>query len=107
VEGAWNEDGKGESVWDRFTHNPSMIKAAATGDVACDTYHRYVADLRLMKALNIRSYRFSVSWPRVLPLGSGANNQKGLRNESNGARKHGKQRETHRRSNRSQQNSLQ
>ena len=78
VEGAWNEDGKGESVWDRFTHNPSMIKAAATGDVACDTYHRYVADLRLMKALNIRSYRFSVSWPRVLPLGSGTNNQKGL-----------------------------
>ena len=78
VEGAWNEDGKGESVWDRFTHTPSMIKAAATGDIACDAYHRYAGDLELMHQLGIRSYRFSVAWPRVKPAGSGATNQKGL-----------------------------
>ena len=78
VEGAWKEDGKGESVWDRFTHTPSMIKAAATGDTACDTYHRYAEDLRLMQQIGVRSYRFSVSWPRVKPHGSGDTNQKGL-----------------------------
>ncbi len=78
VEGAWNLDGKGESVWDRFTHTPSMIKAAATGDVACDTYHRYRDDLLLMKSLHVRSYRFSVAWPRVVPDGAGAVNAKGL-----------------------------
>lgn len=78
VEGAWNEDGKGESVWDHFTHTPSMIKGAATGDVACDTYHRYADDLRLMKQMNVQSYRFSVSWPRVRPSGRGPVNQKGL-----------------------------
>src|ERR1700750_339614 len=49
VEGAWNADGKGESVWDHFAHTPSMIKGAATGDVACDTYHRYPNDLRMMR----------------------------------------------------------
>jgi beta-glucosidase len=78
IEGAWNLDGKGESVWDRFTHTPSMIKAGGTGDVACDAYHRYKDDLGLMRKLNIRSYRFSISWPRVYPQGSGAINTKGL-----------------------------
>ena len=78
VEGAWKEDGKGESVWDRFTHTPSMIKAAATGDIACDAYHRYAEDVQLMQQLGVRSYRFSVAWPRVKPLGTGATNTKGL-----------------------------
>ncbi len=78
VEGAWNQNRKGESVWDHSTHTPSMIKGAATGDVACDTYHRYEDDLRLMKQRNVQSYRFSVSWPRVRPSGSGRFNQKGL-----------------------------
>ena len=78
VEGAWNEDGKGESVWDHFAHTPSMIKGGDTGDVACDMYHRYAAELQLMKQMNVRSYRFSVSWPRVRPTGRGAFNQKGL-----------------------------
>ena len=78
IEGAWNLDGKGESVWDRFTHTPSMIKAAGTGDVACDAYNRYAGDLGLMRQLNIRSYRFSISWPRVYPQGSGPINAKGL-----------------------------
>ena len=78
VEGAWNDDGKGESVWDHFAHTPSMIKGAATGDVACDTYHRYADDLRLMKQMNVQSYRFSISWPRVRPSGRGPVNQKGL-----------------------------
>jgi beta-glucosidase len=78
AEGGWNEDGKGESVWDHFTHTPSMIKGAATGDITCDTYHRYADDLRLMKHLNVQSYRFSISWPRVRPTGRGPINQKGL-----------------------------
>ena len=78
VEGAWKEDGKGESVWDRFTHTPSMIKAAATGDVACDAYHRYAEDVQLMRQLGVRSYRFSAAWPRIKPLGTGPTNAKGL-----------------------------
>ena len=78
AEGAWDADGKGESVWDHFTHTPSMIRAAGTGDVACDMYHRFQEDLMLMKSLHIRSYRFSASWPRILPMGSGAVNAKGL-----------------------------
>lgn len=78
IEGAWQEDGKGESVWDRFSHTPSMIKAAATGDIACDAYHRFAEDVRLMRQLNIRSYRFSTSWPRIYPQGSGALNMQGL-----------------------------
>ncbi len=79
VEGAWNVDGKGESVWDRYTHRPGMILAAGTGDVACDFYNRYASDIRLAKEqLNVKSFRLSISWPRVLPNGRGAVNQKGL-----------------------------
>jgi beta-glucosidase len=78
VEGAWNEDGKGESVWDRFAHTEGKILNGDTGDVACDQYHRYRDDAAMMKELNQRAYRFSVSWSRVMPTGKGAVNAKGL-----------------------------
>ena len=78
IEGAWDEDGKGESIWDRFSHTPRKIKHGDTGEVACDHYHRYADDVRLMADLGLKAYRFSVSWPRILPAGRGAVNQKGL-----------------------------
>ena len=78
VEGAWKEDGKGESIWDRFSHTTSTIKGANTGDVACDSYHRYREDIALLKRMNLSSYRLSISWPRIQPDGTGAPNQKGL-----------------------------
>jgi beta-glucosidase len=78
IEGAWNEDGKGPSVWDTFAHTPGLIRDAATGDVACDHYHRWVADLDVMSTLGINAYRFSVSWPRVMPAGAGAVEPRGL-----------------------------
>src|SRR5688500_1523754 len=78
VEGASREDGKGESIWDRFAHTPGRIQNGDTGDVACDSYHRYAEDIALLRQLHLRSYRFSVSWPRVQPTGCGAPNPKGL-----------------------------
>jgi beta-glucosidase len=78
VEGAWNEDGKGESIWDKASHTVGKIRGGATADVACDQYHLYQQDIALLKRLNQRSYRFSISWPRIQPSGTGAVNQKGL-----------------------------
>jgi beta-glucosidase len=78
IEGAWNEDGKGESIWDRFAHTPGKIKNGDTGDVACDSYHRWREDLDLMRAMNLNSYRFSIAWPRIQPSGSGVVNAKGF-----------------------------
>jgi beta-glucosidase len=78
IEGAWNEDGKGESVWDRFTHSEGKILNGDTGDVACDSYHRYRDDVALLRQMNLTSYRFSISWPRLLPTGRGALNAKGI-----------------------------
>jgi beta-glucosidase len=78
IEGAWSEDGKGESIWDRFSHTQNRIENGDTGDVACDSYHRWREDIALMRALNLNSYRFSLSWPRIQPSGSGAANSKGL-----------------------------
>jgi beta-glucosidase len=78
VEGAWNEDGKGESIWDRFTHTVGKVKGGTTGDVACDQYHLFAQDLALAKSLNQKSYRFSISWPRIQPSGTGAPNMKGI-----------------------------
>ena len=78
IEGAWDQDGKGESIWDRFAHTPGRIRDGSSGDVACDHYHLYREDISLMRRLGLRAYRFSVSWPRVLPQGKGAVNPKGL-----------------------------
>ena len=78
IEGAWNEDGKGESIWDRFTHTPGTIEDGTTGDVACDHVRRWREDVRQMADLGLDAYRFSISWPRVLPLGTGRINEAGL-----------------------------
>jgi beta-glucosidase len=78
IEGAWKDDGKGESIWDRFSHTPGQIENDDTGDVACDHYHRYAEDIALMQQLGLQAYRFSVSWPRVLPQGRGSINRAGL-----------------------------
>lgn len=78
VEGAWNEDGKGESIWDRYAHTVGKIRGGDTADVACDQYHLYPQDIALLKSLNLQSYRFSISWPRIQPTGTGPVNQKGL-----------------------------
>lgn len=78
VEGAWNTDGRGESIWDRFAHTPGKIKDKSNGDVACDSYHRYQEDIDLMRQLGMKTYRFSISWSRVQPDGRGAINSKGL-----------------------------
>src|ERR1700761_4931369 len=78
IEGAWQEDGKGESIWDRFTHTPGKIAGGDTGDVAIDHYHRYRDDIGQMKSLGAATYRFSISWPRIFPAGVGAANAKGL-----------------------------
>ena len=78
IEGAWKEDGKGESVWDRFAHTAGKIKNGDTGDVACDSYHRWREDIALIRAMNLNSYRFSISWPRIQPAGSGVANARGV-----------------------------
>lgn len=78
IEGAWNEDGKGESIWDRFSHTPGKITNGDTGDVTCDHYHRYPEDIALMRQLGLKAYRFSISWPRVIPNGVAPVNPAGL-----------------------------
>lgn len=78
IEGAAKEDGRGESIWDRFCHTPGNIKNGDTGDVACDHYHRFPEDIKLMKQLGIAAYRFSTAWPRILPTGKNEINWLGL-----------------------------
>jgi len=78
IEGAWQADGKGESIWDRFSHASGRVKNGDTGDVACDSYHRFPEDIALLKEMGLGSYRFSIAWPRVQPKGSGAANRAGL-----------------------------
>ena len=78
IEGAWNEDGKGESIWDRFCHKSGHINNGDTGDVACDHYHRYESDIKIMKEMGLKAYRFSISWSRIFPNGYGEPNKKGI-----------------------------
>jgi beta-glucosidase len=78
IEGAVSEDGRGPSIWDTFSHTPGAVLRGDTGDIACDHYHRWPADLDLLSSLGVNSYRFSVAWPRVLPTGDGDVNIKGL-----------------------------
>jgi beta-glucosidase len=78
IEGAWKEDGKGESIWDRFAHTPGRIKNGDSGDVACDSYHRWREDIALLRAMNLNSDRFSISWPRIQPTGIGSANRRGI-----------------------------
>jgi beta-glucosidase len=78
VEGSTKEDGRGDSVWDAFCREPGRVRDGDTGDIAADHYHRYPADLDLMKSLGLHSYRFSIAWPRVIPTGTGEVNTKGL-----------------------------
>ncbi|MGW4640224.1 GH1 family beta-glucosidase [Sphaerisporangium sp. NPDC004334] len=78
IEGAVRDDGRGPSVWDTFSRTPGKVASGHTGDVACDHYHRYAEDVRLMADLGLGAYRFSVSWPRVQPDGAGPVNTRGL-----------------------------
>lgn len=78
IEGAWNEDCKGESVWDTFCRIPGKIKDGSSGETAVDHYHRWPEDIDLMKELGLQVYRFSFSWPRIFPEGKGSVNPKGL-----------------------------
>lgn len=77
IEGAAREDGRGESIWDRFAHTPGKIAGGDNGDIACDHYHRIKEDVALIAEMGIKAYRFSISWPRVQPLGEGAWNEAG------------------------------
>ncbi len=78
IEGAVQEDGRGQSIWDTFSHTPGKTFGGANGDIACDHYHRYRQDVELMSQMGLNAYRFSIAWPRILPTGSGSVNQKGL-----------------------------
>ncbi|MEI6100488.1 MAG: GH1 family beta-glucosidase [Eubacteriales bacterium] len=78
IEGAWNEDGKGPSIWDEFTHRPGTINHNDNGDIACSSYHQYAQDVQMLTDMGLSAYRFSISWPRILPDGQGEISQKGL-----------------------------
>jgi beta-glucosidase len=78
IEGAVHADGRGESIWDRFCRTPGAIADGSNADVACDHFHRWAEDVELLRWLGVRAYRFSVAWPRVLPSGRGAVNERGL-----------------------------
>ncbi len=78
IEGAWDADGKGPSIWDEFCRRPGAVANGDTGDVACDHFNRFHDDVELMAELGLSAYRFSISWPRVLPDGEGTPNEAGL-----------------------------
>ncbi|HEX8917238.1 MAG TPA: GH1 family beta-glucosidase [Chloroflexota bacterium] len=78
IEGATTEDGRGESIWDRFSKTPGAVRNGETGDIACDHYHRYPEDVELMRHLGLSAYRFSIAWPRIIPAGIGQVNTRGL-----------------------------
>lgn len=78
IEGAVNEDGRGKSIWDTFSHTPGRVRNGDTGDIACDHYHRWREDIDLLSRANFSAYRFSTAWARILPTGAGAVEQRGL-----------------------------
>jgi beta-glucosidase len=78
IEGAVEEDGRGKSIWDTFSHTPGLVKNDDTGDVACDHYHRWIEDVEWLARGGFNAYRFSVAWPRILPAGAGVVEQRGL-----------------------------
>ena len=78
IEGAANEDGRGPSIWDVFCGKPGAVFEGHNGDIATDHYHRFKEDVKIMKDLGIKAYRFSVSWSRILPEGTGNVNKKGI-----------------------------
>lgn len=78
IEGAVQEDGRGASIWDTFSHTPGKVAGGDTGDVACDHFHRYRQDVELMAELGVDAYRFSSAWPRIFPSGKGKANRRGL-----------------------------
>lgn len=78
IEGAWDANGKGESVWDRFAATPGLVANGDTPVQACDHYHRYEEDFALMRSLGIKNYRLSIAWPRICPQGDRSVNQRGL-----------------------------
>src|ERR1700733_6032905 len=78
IEGAFSEDGRAPSIWDTFSHTPGKVERSETGDIACDHYHRHTEDIELMRNLGVQAYRFSLSWSRILPEGSGRANAQGF-----------------------------
>ena len=78
IEGAYNEGGRGMSIWDTFSHIPGKTSHSETGDVADDSYHQWEKDIELIRAMGLNSYRFSISWSRILPEGTGRVNQEGI-----------------------------
>jgi beta-glucosidase len=78
IEGAVKEDGRGESIWDRFAHTAGKTLNGDTGDIACDHYHRFPNDVQLMSELGLRAYHLTIAWPRILPDGKGQVNERGL-----------------------------
>ena len=78
IEGAIAEDGRGPSIWDAFSHEPGRVFENHNGDIACDHYHRWAEDVAIMRELGVDAYRLSIAWPRILPEGTGAVNERGL-----------------------------
>ncbi|UZR99307.1 GH1 family beta-glucosidase [Chondrinema litorale] len=78
IEGAWEKDGKGWSIWDAFSHTSGKTANGETGDIACDHFHRYKEDIKIMADMGLKAYRFSISWPRIFPAGTGKVNEQGL-----------------------------
>jgi len=78
IEGAVNEDGRGPSIWDTYAHTSGKIRNNENGDVADDHYHRYREDVKLMQAMGVKAYRFSIAWPRIFPTGTGQPNPRGV-----------------------------
>ncbi len=78
IEGAVSEEGRAPSIWDTFSHTPHKVERSETGDIACDHYHRFADDIKLMRDLGVQAYRFSISWSRILPEGKGKENPRGF-----------------------------